>query len=437
MTEEFLYHIWSSRMCGPDLVTTGGEPVQVLDPGTRNHDAGPDFFNARIRVGNTLWAGNVEIHVRAGDWNQHGHQHDASYRNVVLHVVYEAGSDASSGFPRIPMVELRHYVGTDAAEKYGYLHRSGDTIPCRRLIDGARPEAIESCMTRMGQERLAGKAARVGRLVEANDGDREQAFHQLLARNFGFRLNAEPFEWLARIVPVRYIRRQRDNLFQIESMLFGAAGLLDGPFTDRYPKALREEFRFLQRKYGIESMKGHAWKFARTRPMNFPTVRIAQFAMWHYRQGGNLGAMLENPDAGNLASMFRAGTSEYWVGHFRFDKPARKSEKRLGDDSIANILINTVVPFLTQYGQVRGRDALVESARVLLRELPPEENAATRTWARLGVRARHAFDSQALLHLKSCYCASHRCLDCNIGRSLLSPRRAGTVSARQTINAGS
>jgi len=423
MSEDFLHFIWKARLFPRRLQTVDGQPVEVLDTGRYNTDAGPDFFNARIRIGDTVWAGNVEMHVRASDWDAHGHQHDTAYRTTILHVVFDADRPAATG--PIPVVALQGSVSHDMLTRYRYLNKTKAAIPCSPLLSSVRRIVADKWLERVLVERLEARTAVAERLVSLNQSGWEETFYQLLARNFGFRLNADPFEQLARSLPLRTIQKQKDNLTQVEAMLFGTAGLLEGLFRDAYPVALQDEYRFLRNKYGLDPMPAHRWKFARSRPTNFPTVRIAQFAMLLHRREHLLGTVLDTETTESLRTLFGIAPSEYWIGHYRFDTASRKIEKNLGRSSIDNILINTVAPFLFHYGRAKHKPALCDRALSLLTALPPEDNTVTRQWKRNGLTAGNAFESQALLELKKNYCNGRQCLRCGIGTDILRGGPAG------------
>jgi hypothetical protein len=420
MNEAFLSFVWKYRLYDTNLQTTSGEPVTVIKTGEQHKNSGPDFFNARIRIGETLWAGNVEIHVKASDWYRHHHQSNQAYSNVILHVVYEADSiivvnDTSS----IPTVSLNNCIDELVYQRYRKLTASDLKIPCSRHMKDIPPTIMISWLDRMLVERLETKSAGIEHALLANNGDWEDAFYQMLARNFGFGINGEPFEMLARVLPRHIIRRHADDPLQVEALLFGQAGFLDSDFKDEYPLKLKHEFEFLRKKYLLEPMQKHHWKFLRMRPVNFPTIRISQFASLIVRYGTLFNSIRNTTTMDEITDMFEVKTSSYWNDHFIFDKLTKFAPRFLGLDSARNIIINTIAPYLFYYGKNRGDGLSCEKSFSLLQSLPSESNSILNQWKELGIKADNAFEGQALLHLYKNYCSHKNCLNCSIGKSIL------------------
>lgn len=421
MREDFLHFLWRwRRFDAQHLQTTDGETLEVLHPGELNQNAGPDFFNARIRLGATLWAGNVEMHLNASDWIAHNHHTDPAYDNVVLHVVLDEDQrlQRHNGTP-LPCLELRQRIPPGLLDKYHRLTHERAWIPCARTYAEIPALIRQNWLDRLLIERLEQKTALVAQLVSACGQDWEEAFYRMLARNFGLKINTEPFETLAQILPRRLLARHSNNLPQLEALLFGQAGLLDENFADDYPKAVAKEYRFLQHKYDLQPMPAGQWKFFRLRPTGFPTVRLAQFAALLHGSAQLFSRVLDARDTSETAQLFTAEPSDYWHTHFRFDKTAAKRTGPPGREFVHLLLINTVAPFLFYYGQAKGRTDIQDRCLQLLEDLPPESNTVVATWAEMGQKAANASDSQALLHLKSQYCDAGRCLECAIGTAIL------------------
>jgi len=205
----------------------------------------------------------------------------------------------------------------------------------------------------------------------------------------------------------------------LEALLFGQAGMLEAAFEDPHPKLLQREYRHLVHKYQLVPITASQWKFLRLRPPNFPTVRIAQFAALVHQSAHLFSKILEANTLRSLENLFDVEPCPYWCDRFQFDKPSVRRPKRLGRDFIHLLVINTVVPFLFFYGQQKGREDLQKRAICLLEELPPETNTLVDGWATLGVSARNAYQTQALIHLKTRYCDSKRCLECAVGNAIL------------------
>lgn len=422
MHESFLHFIWRwRRFDAHSLLSTEGQPIEILHPGEHNSHAGPDFFNARLRIGDTTWAGNVEIHVRASEWLAHGHSDDRAYDNVVLHVVLEEDQPVrrASG-ERIPCLELRHRIPPKIWEKYQRLEHERAWIPCQSFFPQT-PEVVRlNWLDRVLVERLEQKTAAVAEMLVATANHWEEAFYRVLARNFGLKVNAEPFEALARSLPLLTLAKHKSSLTQVEALLFGQAGMLNETFADARPLELQREYRHLAHKYALVPLAASQWKFLRLRPANFPTVRIAQFAALVHQSAHLFSKILEANTLRELENLFDAQPGEYWRDHFQFDKPSVRRTKPLGRDFVHLLVINTVVPFLFFYGKEKGRDELQKRAVRLLEELPPESNAVTEGWAALlGPPARNAYQTQALLHLKTRYCDAKRCLECGVGNAIL------------------
>ncbi|TNE56613.1 MAG: DUF2851 family protein [Bacteroidetes bacterium] len=421
MREDFLHYLWRWRRFDVKrLQTTDGQPLEILFPGEYNTDAGPDFFNARVRLGNTLWAGNVEIHLKASDWLLHRHDSDPAYANVILHVVLEEDQRLfrPSG-ERLPCLVLRDRIPPRVLDRYRRLEWERLYIPCARVYHEV-PELIRiNWLDRLLIERLEVRTAAVDTLLGSVGQHWEEAFYRMLARSFGLKINTAPFEQLAWALPLRILSRHQDNLFQLEALLFGQAGLLRESFRDAYPVALAKEYGFLQHKYDLQPLPAGQWKFFRLRPAGFPTVRIAQLAALLHRSTQLFTQILEAESVEAMETLLQPAVSTYWQTHFRFDKPSARRMKPLGREFVHLLLINAVVPFLFCYGRKHGKEALQLRALQLLEGLPAESNNIVREWSALGQAAEHAARTQALIHLKTQYCKAGRCLECAIGTAIL------------------
>ena len=420
MTEDFLQLVWEQRWYdATGMVTISGETVEVIAPGSCNRDAGPDFFNAKVKIGATLWAGNIEIHRNSSDWYRHRHHEDPVYENTILHVVhhYDRPVFRRNG-ELLPTLELTWPPRME--ENYRKLLSGGSLVPCRDSLQLVDPLLLKIGFNRLMIERLEEKTGEINERLATNGHDWEETFYQFLARNFGFRTNALPFELLARSLPRGIPARHRDNLHQLEALFFGQSGLLHEELLgDDYFLSLREEYDFLARKYQLRPIAGHLWKFLRLRPVNFPTVRIAQFAALFYRAEALFLQILENPSLSAIRQLLEVTASPYWDTHYKFSLPARPQPKHLGEEAFHNLVINTLVPCLFVYGEQNGAPHLKERALEWLEMLPAEENMVVHHWAGVGVSADTAFESQALLQLKNRYCDRKRCLRCHIGIRLI------------------
>jgi len=420
MTEEFLHYIWQYRLYRPGVFLQTGEQVEVLHPGMHNSDSGPDFFNARIRIGDTTWAGNIEIHVLSSDWQRHHHQQDMSYDNVILHVVWrdDAPVIRNDGSP-IPTLELDRLYNEHAWKNYLSFMASKRWVPCETQVKRVDPFIRNAWHERVLVERLERKALQVENILGITQNDWAQAFYRLLARNMGFKLNNQAFEMLAQSLPFPYLAKHADNLFQVEAMVFGQAGLLGNAFKDEYPLQLKKEYEFLKKKFDLTPIDAHLWRFMRLHPGNFPTLRLAQFASIIHHSSVIISELFSSTDVATYQKLFGARASEYWNTHYSFDKPSSFKQKSLGLSSINLLIINLVAPMLVAYGRWKGDVTMIEKAVDLLMKLKPENNIYSRKWAALGVPADNAATTQALIELKTQYCEPKKCLNCSIGNELL------------------
>ena len=407
-----------------ELQTTDGETIEIFNPGILNTDAGPDFLNARVKIGPIAWVGSVEIHLHSSGWLDHHHDQDRSYDNVILHVVWQHDKViARNDKTPLSTLELRDRVDEALINTYRRLINSSFSIPCQRSLPGVDHLTKLSMLEKALMQRLERKAEEVQTLYKQNRNNWEETFYQLLARNFGFKINAEPFFQLARLLPLKLLLKQADKQEQVEAMLFGQAGFLDASKGDDYYLKLRREHGLLAQKYSLlqNKMSKAQWRFLRLRPANFPSLRLAQLgSILHHRQN-IFSAVLECEDVKSLIQLFTVPPSSYWLSHYQFTKKAKSAEHELGRSSIENIIINTVVPVWAAYGKLSDEQSYVDRAVQVLQQLPEEENKITRSWKNIGMTTQTAFDSQALIELYNSFCQQKSCLNCAIGASLMRP----------------
>lgn len=429
--EDLLQFIWEQGLYDTHaLRTTDGRPVEVIRPGRIQHHSGPDLEGALVRIEDQLWAGNVEVHPRTSDWNAHGHQHDAAYENVVLHVVYTHDAEVHTVRGHVPpTVELLTRISTDSISLHLELMRGQAFVPCARLLDRAEPMRTSAWLERVLVERLERKTAHVEDLFRQLGQDPAETVYHLLARAFGLKVNAEPFGMLAHALPLKVLLKYRDDAMRTEALLFGQAGMLQVDFVDAFPRRLQEEHVLLAHMHGLRPAPVAAWKFARMRPVNFPTVRIAQLAQLLMRCDGTFSELLEQDDALLLRQHLELLASPYWTDHYQFDRPSTPQPKRLGRIGTDHLIINAVVPALFALGGLLGRSAYRDRALRLLEQLPAERNSLLDGWGSLGLPADSAGRGQALLELKNSYCAPRRCLSCGIGNQLLRGTVKGSGSS--------
>lgn len=421
MNEALLQFIWQYSLYQPTgLHTEDGEPLTVIHSGKLNRDAGPDFLESKIKVGDTTLVGNTELHIKSSDWLKHGHQHDAAYKNLVLHVVYE--NDAADVAGNTPVLVLKDHIPQDVIARYTRLMQAPYQLPCAGQHEKVKSITKESWLNRLLAERWEQKLGDWNVLLENSAEDWRNLLYWRTAANFGFKTNATPFLMLAQSLPLNIPTKHKDNLMQIEALLFGQAGMLEGDFEEDYPRELQREYDYLRKKYKLKPIAGHLWKFLRMRPANFPTVRIAQFAALIHKSLHLFSQIIETHSVKEIEPLLDVTASSYWDTHFRFDAIQEdKSPKALGKASVQNIIINTIAPIQFLYAARQDTHKLQEQALQLLESVPAEKNNITTMWAENGWQAQNAAQSQALLQLYNNYCSSKRCLECTVGLKILTP----------------
>jgi hypothetical protein len=424
MKEEFLHYLWKYGLYDHDsLADEDGNRITVIHPGEYNHDSGPDFFNSRISIAGTEWAGNVEIHTRSSHFDNHGHNTDPSFNNVILHVVAENDRKVyNAKGEEILTVKLE--FDSSLYDKYLNLVNNPLVIACQDDIKYLDDFYVRHWLGALLIERIEEKSESILKIFKETGNDWDETFYRLLSRYFGFRVNTEPFEMLASAVPFRIIRKHSDNLFQIEALLFGTAGLLDeGMFkeavADKYYRDLLKEYRILSSKYSIKPMHGWIWKFSRLRPVNFPTIRISQLAAMLSLTGGLFSRIVNATDMKVLKGTFEVSASEYWHDHYVFGRKSRGFPKTTGSQAADILLVNAVLPVLFVYGKWKDRSDTCERAISFFDDIPAEENSIMSEWRNAGVKAKSAFYSQALIQLRNNYCRKRKCLECRIGSNLV------------------
>lgn len=417
--EQLLHYVWKHKIFPlKELKTTTGQQVEVIDTGLANTDAGPDFFNAKLKLDGVLWIGNIEIHERSSDWFKHGHHADTGYNSVILHIASEIDTEISrSNGERIPQIQL---ICPEAVRtNYKELLETDSYPPCYRIIPSLPPFTAHSWMTALQMERFEQKATLLNERLKRCQGNWEDAFFITLARNFGFGLNGDAFETWAHRLPFRAVDKHRNDLFQIEAIFFGQAGILEDSDGDGYYLRLKKEYTYLQHKFELIPMDASLWRFLRLRPANFPHIRIAQLACLYHRAYGLLSRIMETETLQGVRDILKGGTSEYWLTHYTFGGSSPSRPKTLSNTSLDLLIINTVVTFLYAYGLHKGNRVLCARAGSFLEELKAENNYITRMWEQCGMKASNAADSQALIQLKKDYCDKKKCLYCRIGYEYL------------------
>lgn len=420
MNEKLLQFIWRYQYFNrQSLHTTEYEPIEIEKPGHWNHHQGPDFSEAVIRIGETRWAGNVELHLRSSDWTKHRHTHDARYSNIILHVVWEDDAPLlhHSG-TKVPTVELKGRIPGMLLDRYGQIMETVVNVPCQPFLPALDLLGWTAWKESLAAGRLERRAAQILLQLDQSQQHWEQVCWQMLAANFGVRINAALFESMAQSLPLTIVARHRQQINQLEALLMGQANLLYGNFTESYPRMLQREYFFLRKKYKLGSVQKQP-AYLRMRPAAFPTVRLAQLAMLLHRHSSLFSNICEAASLNQLSTMFMVTANDYWHYHYRFEEETAYQPKQLGKQMAENILINTAIPLLFTYGLYTKEYKYQQRALDWLCQLPAEQNQLTKSWQRLGVQHRCGLDSQALIELTNHYCQNKRCLDCAVGNRIL------------------
>lgn len=416
MTERLLQYIWQFNYYHASaLVTTENFPVQVIYPGMLNTNQGPDFLNAKIKIGDTTWVGSVEIHTRSSEWNDHNHSNDINYNNVVLHVVWI--EDLNLELPFATLV-LQDRVSSVLLLRYEELMLTAGFIPCEHHISKATDMVLNLWKERMLIERLQQRTTKVMELLNNNNTNWEETFWWMIARNFGLKVNSDSFEKIAQSIPIKVLAKHKNQIHQLEALLLGQAGTLDKHFAEDYPNMLRKEYAYLSKKYSLKKIH-YPLFYLRMRPANFPTLRLAQLAALVHSSQHLFSNVVSSTRIEELKQFLNVTANDYWHYHYLFDETTTFSKKNLGTQMIENILINTCIPVVYAYGYFNNSESYKIKAVDWMRQLSAEKNAITKGFEALGLKNENAHDSQALLHLKKMYCDNKHCLNCGIGNAVM------------------
>lgn len=420
-TEDFLHYIWTFKLFNTkELKTVQNESIKILKSGQHNTDAGPDFFNAQIQIGETIWAGNVEIHINSSDWLKHHHEIDNAYNNVILHVVYQHDKEIKNANGNaIPTLELKNLIDHKLISNYKQLIGNKNWIACNTQLKQVDQFVVQNWLERLVFERLERKSTEIAQTLLLNKNDWEETFYQVLFKYFGLKVNSEPFHLLAKNTPLKIVEKHR-NLFVIEALLFGQAGFLVDEKDDEYFQRLKKEYHFLQSKFSLTPLDKSLWKLLRLLPANFPSIRIAQLAYLLSNEPRIFSKILAIDSVKELQQLFSLTASSYWNNHYQFGVEQKvSSQKRTGKLMIDSLIVNVVVPMLFVYASSKQDEELKNKAVRFLDELKAEKNTIIFNFEKLGVKSKNALQSQALIELKSNYCSQKKCLHCSIGNYLI------------------
>ncbi len=421
--EDFLQFLWQHKLFLPlPLITASGKEIRVLKPGELNSNAGPDFFNAHIKIDNLLLVGNIEIHIKTSDWIKHGHLKDENYNHLILHAVYEHDIELEQNVRHgVEVLELKKLINPHSLSNYLQLFQTKQKLACAKQIKHCNDLQVIAWLERMAIARLEEKTKRIQQWFEFCEMDYTQTFYVSLLRNFGFKVNADAFELLAKQLPLNILLKHSQNLLQVECLLLGTAGLLDQQYKNLYLQDLQNEFEFLKNKYRIIPLKKELFKYSRLRPANFPELRLAQFSALLHHAPEVFTSPQQLLDDKSIYNKFNFLCSDYWQNHYHLEGQSQSKAIQLGRQSIENTIINTFAPFLFFYAKKTGQVLLEQTALMLWQSCQFEVNNISKLFADKKSVLKTAADSQALIHLFQSYCKNKQCLTCGIGAGILKP----------------
>lgn len=420
MKEKLLQFIWQFQYFNStQLTTSDNEILQILDPGKINHDQGPDFREAKIKINNTTWIGNIEIHIKAGSWYLHNHHNDNKFNNIILHVVWENDVEVRDQYGiKLPTLTLQERVSKILLKKYEFLMHNEEFIPCGSQINTVNKILLFNWKERLLIERLQNKSAAILECQAQNNNHWEETFWWQLSKNFGNKVNGYSFELVARSLPVKILSKHKNQIHQLESLLLGQAGMLTGKFNEDYPSMLQKEYLFLRKKYGLKQVDNEVL-LLRMRPANFPAIRLAQLAMLISQSEHLFSKMIRIDEAREARKLLNVTANDYWHYHYVLDNESAYKLKSVGEQMVNNIMINTIVPMIFAYGLFNKEQLLIDKSVNWLQECAPEQNRITKGFAALSLENKNSFDSQSMLQLKNEYCAQKKCLNCAIGNAII------------------
>ena len=424
MKEDFIHYLWKfKKFKWRTLYTSDKLKLNIINFGIHNTSAsGPDFFNAQVEIGEELWAGNVEMHLKASDWYAHHHERDPAYDSVILHVVWD---DDVAVFRKngaaVPTLEIANFTEEDQLQKYRALidKRPNDWIYCQNSFSNFDELLLGSWLERVYIERLEDKSALIFQLLEKSTNNWDEVLFKLLAKNFGLNVNGSAFIEMAETLPFGVVRRTAENLTSLEALFFGQLNILNEEIEEPYYINLKKEYSFLKHKYQLKNKMQQKPQFFRLRPGNFPTIRLAQLAALYHRQKDLFHIFTSSMDCNTISSALKVKPSSFWETHYTFTATSKSSAKQLTGKFINLLLINTFIPFRFAYAKSKGKDEN-EFLLDVMRSIPAEKNQIITKFEALrkGV-SKNALHSQGLKQLKTQYCDRQKCMSCNLGIAYL------------------
>ncbi len=424
MKEDFLHYVWNFRKLEVgQFFTSEHESLHINNPGSPNVNSGPDFFNAQIELNGQVWAGNVEIHIKSSDWYAHAHERDPAYDNVILHVVWEHDAEVfRKNGTAIPTFILKNHIPQNTLRQYLNLFSKGKKwINCESDLGKVDSFIMENWLERLYFERLQKRETLLRDELENSRHHWESLLFRMLCKNFGLKVNGESFFSIAKSIDYSVLQKCGPDRQQMEALLLGQAGLLDGEKEDWYFKTLKTEYEYLRHKFGLTTETVVAPKFFRLRPPNFPTLRLAQLAMLYSEQANLFSKINAANTKREFYALFNICASDYWSKHYNFGVSSLERKKRITKSFVDLLILNTIIPIKFCYARWHGNDVAEEILK-LASEIAPEENIVVKKFNSLRNSAANAYQSQALLQLKTDYCDKNRCLQCAMGNSILNPK---------------
>jgi hypothetical protein len=420
MREDFLHYLWKFRKFETlNLRTTQNDPIVIIKIGDYLELAGPDFFNAQIKIGIQKWAGNVEIHLKSSDWYVHHHEKDPAYENVILHVVWEHDTEIfSKNNTEIPVLVLKDYVSAEILNNYHSLISPKSWISCEKQIAHIGEFIFKNWQERLFFDRLERKSKFIYDLLEETNYDWESVLFSLLAKNFGLNTNGNTFLQIAKSIPFSIVRKESFEIENLEALLFGTSGLLDSEKEDLYFNDLKIRYFYLLHKYQLDKVYTDQLQFFKHRPDNFPTIRLSQLGSLYSKHQNLFSKVIILKSAKDVYELLNVTTSLYWENHYQFDKESSQKRKPLSRSFIDLLIVNTIIPLQFAYVNRVG-ESNVEDLIAFMNDVSPEKNAIIDKFESFGVLSKNAFETQTLLELKNEYCNNKACLRCALGIELM------------------
>lgn len=421
MQEDFLHYLWRHKKIDiANIKTTTNQVISITNVGEHNFNAGPDFFNARLKIGEQLWAGNVEIHIKSSDWFVHNHETDSNYDNVILHVVWEHDTEVfRKDNSAIETLELKNYVSKEALTKYEKLFGASKTwINCENEFNTVDSFKIDNWLDRLFFERLERKSKTIEDILKDSTNNWEAVLFKLLAKNFGLKVNGDSFSSIANSLDFTIVRKQQSKLTSLEALFFGQAKMLEEDIEEAYIQNLKKEYQFLQQKFKLSNANVIPLQFFRLRPINFPTIRLSQLANLYHLHHNLFSKIIATKSLEEFYTLFSVETSPFWKTHYTFKKESKPVTKRVAKSFIDLLIINTIIPLQFSYAKYQGK-SVEEDILNIMQQLASEKNSIVNKFNSLKPVSKSALQSQALIQLKTEYCDKNKCLQCVVGNTLL------------------